>query len=234
MEKPGVMFYFDVRPCIKRLSCEEKGRLFEAILDYGELGTVPEFDGVLGIAWDFIQPRLDNDSERYGQKLEQRKYAVYVREAKKHGVPALTFGEWVVVPDDQKQRLISADIGSYPTTTTTSTSTSASASATKPDICMGADKPPTRARKKYGSFGWVKLTEDEYSRLVADLGEQEAKRCIDYLDEAAQSSGNKNRWRDWNLVIRRCHRDGWGLSKPSPARGGTPMPDYGGAEKWSL
>lgn len=97
-----------------------------------------------------------------------------------------------------------------------------------------AGKPPAPARKKYGSFGWVKLAEEEYSRLVADLGEQEAQRCIDYVDEAAQSTGNKNKWKDWNLVIRKCHRDGWGLSKSGPARGGTPIPDYGGAEKWSL
>ena len=45
MAKPGVMFYFDVRPCIKRLDAAEKGRLFEAILDYGEFGVVPELDG---------------------------------------------------------------------------------------------------------------------------------------------------------------------------------------------
>lgn len=100
-----------------------------------------------------------------------------------------------------------------------------------------AGKPPAPARKKYGPFGWVRLTEEEYLRLVADLGEQEAKRCMDYVDEAAQSTGNKNRWKDWNLVVRKCHRDGWGLSKSTPARGGTPLPDYslnGGAEHWSL
>lgn len=100
-----------------------------------------------------------------------------------------------------------------------------------------AAKPPAPARKKYGSFGWVKLTEEEHSRLVAELGEQEAKRCIDYVDEAAQSTGNKNKWRDWNLVIRKCHRDGWGLSKSTHSRDGTPLPDYslnGGAENWSL
>lgn len=102
------------------------------------------------------------------------------------------------------------------------------------DECTAADKPPAPARKKYGSFGWVKLTDEEHSRLVAELGEQEAQRCIDYIDEAAQSTGNKNKWKDWNLVIRKCHRDGWGLSKSGPARGGTPIPDYGGAEKWSL
>lgn len=227
MGKPGVMFYFDIRPCIKRLSYEDKGRLFEAILDYGQLGAIPEFDGVLGIAWDFIQPRLDYDSERYDGKIDQRRYAVYVREAKKRDILPLSFDEWTAVPDAERHRLISSDIGRYPTTTTTTTSTSTS-------NIREAVKPPAPARKKYGSFGWVKLTDDEHSRLVAELGEQEAKRCIDYIDEAAQSTGNRNKWRDWNLVIRKCHRDGWGLSKSGPARGGTPIPDYGGAEKWSL
>lgn len=97
-----------------------------------------------------------------------------------------------------------------------------------------APKPPTPTRQKYGSYGWVRLTEEEYTRLVADLGEAEALRCINYVDESAQSSGNKNRWKDWNLVVRKCHRDGWGLSKSTNTRGGTPLPTYGGAEQWSL
>lgn len=97
-----------------------------------------------------------------------------------------------------------------------------------------AGKPPTPTRQKYGSYGWVRLTKDEYTRLVADLGETEALRCITYIDEAAQSTGNKNKWKDWNLVIRKCHRDGWGLFKNTNTRGGTPLPAYGGAEEWSL
>ena len=97
-----------------------------------------------------------------------------------------------------------------------------------------ADKPPAPARQKYGSYGWVRLTEDEYTRLVTDFGEAEVQQCITYIDESAQTTKNKNKWRDWNLVIRKCHREGWGLSKSSPARGGTPIPDYGGADQWSL
>lgn len=97
-----------------------------------------------------------------------------------------------------------------------------------------AGKPPAPARQRYGSFGWVRLTENEYKRLVTDFGETEAQRCIAYIDEAAQSTGNKNKWRDWNLVIRKCHREGWGLSRTANNRGGTPLPDYGGNEQWSL
>lgn len=77
-----------------------------------------------------------------------------------------------------------------------------------------ADEPPApakAARKSYGEFGWVKLTDEEYRRLLNDLGEAEVKRCIAYIDESAQSTRNKNKWRDWNLVVRRCAKDGWGL-----------------------
>lgn len=79
-----------------------------------------------------------------------------------------------------------------------------------------ADKPPApakQARKSYGEFGWVKLTDYEYSRLVNDLGEAEVKRCIAYVDESAQATGNKNKWRDWNLVVRKCHKQGWGMNQ---------------------
>ncbi len=73
--------------------------------------------------------------------------------------------------------------------------------------------PPKQAKKTFGVFGWVKLTDDEFNRLINDLGEAEVNRCIAYVDESAQTTKNKNKWRDWNLVIRKCSRDGWGLKK---------------------
>ena len=59
----------------------------------------------------------------------------------------------------------------------------------------------------------MKLTEPQYARLLEDLGEEEALRCIRYVDESAQQTGNKNKWRDWNLVLRKCSREGWGRKK---------------------
>lgn len=80
------------------------------------------------------------------------------------------------------------------------------------------DQPePKVERHKYGQYGWVRLSDDEYSRLLSDLGEEELQRCITYVDESAQSNGNRNKWKDWNLVVRKCSRDGWG--KRGVARG---------------
>ena len=126
MSRPGVVFYFDIRPCIKRLTLEEKGKLFESILDYAELGAVPELDGALGVAWDFIQPKLDRDAGQYDKKVEQKKFAVFAREVKKAGGVPPTFEEWSALSDIERNQLISTDCGRYPTTTSTSTSTSTS------------------------------------------------------------------------------------------------------------
>ena len=68
----------------------------------------------------------------------------------------------------------------------------------------------------------MRLTEEEYARLIDDLGEEELTRCIDYIDESAQMHGNKNKWRDWNLVIRKCSRERWGIR---PSASGSAMDD---------
>lgn len=60
MAKPGVMFYFNMRPSSK-LSDSERLRLYDAILDYSQTGEVPELSGALGVVWDYIQPTLDGE-----------------------------------------------------------------------------------------------------------------------------------------------------------------------------
>lgn len=81
--------------------------------------------------------------------------------------------------------------------------------------CKGETR---QERHKHGEYGWVLLTDQEYERLVNELGLSEAKRCIAYVDEAAQGTGNKNKWKDWNLVVRKCHREGWGQRQQGRAQ----------------
>ena len=75
---------------------------------------------------------------------------------------------------------------------------------------------------KRGAYGWVKLTDAQYDALLRDLGEEELRRCITYVDESAQSTGNKNKWKDWNLVLRKCSRNKWGIYEPKKANPNTP------------
>ncbi len=64
-------------------------------------------------------------------------------------------------------------------------------------------------RESLGAYGWVCLSQREHRVLLEEMGREELERCIRYIDEAAQATGNRNRWRDWALMLRRCHREGW-------------------------
>ena len=52
---------------------------------------------------------------------------------------------------------------------------------------------------------------EEFAALEAELGQAELARCIQYVDESAQGTHNRNGWRDWALTIRKCSRNRWGL-----------------------
>lgn len=93
--RPGVMLYFDIRPAIQRLTMEQRGELFTAIMDFAELGNVPELDGVLGMCFDLIRPKIERDGERYKEVRAQRRYAVYCRDTKKSGNDPISFEEWL-------------------------------------------------------------------------------------------------------------------------------------------
>lgn len=192
MSKPGVMFYFDVRPCIKRLNLNEKGQLFEAILDYAESGIEPELDGALGIAWDFIQPRLDQDTERYGNKVLQKQYAVFVRELKKRGSVVISFDEWKNMTDIERDQLISSDIGRYPTPTSTPTSTSNSKE-------VYASSPPRASR-------FTPPTVDEVRAYCQERGNSvDPERFVDFYASKGWLVG-KSKMKDWRAAVRSWER----------------------------
>ena len=97
----------------------------------------------------------------------------------------------------------------------------------------GAEVKPER--HKYGEYGWVLLTDEQRDKLVSEWGQAEFDRCVRYVDENAQGNGNKNEWKDWNLVLRRCHREGWGKrgygsNRPSREEPDPNTYDYTGIE----
>lgn len=69
-------------------------------------------------------------------------------------------------------------------------------------------------RHIYGEFQRVLLTDEEYRKLVEQFGEESVRSGIRYIDESAETTGNKNHWKNWYLVIRKCLRDGWNVGKP--------------------
>ena len=74
----------------------------------------------------------------------------------------------------------------------------------------GAAAPTGDGKQKRGEFGWVKLSDDEYRRIIEEFGEDTTRHYIAYVDESAQQTGNKNKWKDWNLTVRKAIRNKWG------------------------
>lgn len=64
-------------------------------------------------------------------------------------------------------------------------------------------------KEKYGTYGRVKLTTDEYFKLINEFGEAFIKKQIDLLDEYVESNNNKNKYSNFNLVLRKSIREAW-------------------------
>lgn len=140
MARPGIMLYFDILEPIKVLPDADKGRLLVAMLEYGQSGTVPIFDGMLALAWGFVKPKIDKDKESYDRQIQQKQYASFAREVKKRGLSQVSFEDWKCLSDIERDRLISADIERYPTTTATTavTTTPSTTTNTTPTTAAAA------------------------------------------------------------------------------------------------
>lgn len=149
MARPGIMLYFDILEPLKVLPDADKGRLFVAILEYGQFGVVPEFEGMLAMAWGFIKPKLDRDGVAYENTTSQRKYAAFCKKLKARGLEKVEFEEWLVLSDTERERLLTTVTECNPTTTVTPTtktsssiSTSSTPSVTTASATTGETGPP--------------------------------------------------------------------------------------------
>ena len=199
MARPGIMLYFDILEPIKVLPDADKGRLLVAMLEYGQSGKVPVFDGMLALAWGFVRPKIDKDESEYNMSVLRRQYATTCRERKKKGEPDITFDEWLktidnqnnhMIPhDNQKTSMMINDDQWYPTTTTSpststtpSTSTAAAATtSTNEDTAATAAENTLKAVGGKLGQGVVFLTDAQFEDLLDKLGFDVFNRYMEKL-----------------------------------------------------
>ena len=175
MARPGIMIYFDMLGPIRVLPDEDKGRLLVAMLEYGQSGIVPEFEGMLALAWGFVKPKIDKDSEEYNKTVLKRQYATFCRDRKKKGEPEISFDEWMITIDYQNNQVIPHDIKWHPTTTpstNTSTTITTAAAATTTECEDGGD----------GSEKRVKVLGGELGKNVVFLSDEQFDDLLDMMD----------------------------------------------------
>ncbi len=168
---------------VRDLPDSERLTIYDAIIDFGFGYEEPDLPPLLSGYFRLIKPSLER-SIRFETKQKEN--------GSKGGRPPKPKGNPEETQNDSGENL-------------------AIAVAVANDVAVADEcSPPPTSKTKYGEFGWVRLTEDQYQKLKDDLGQSELDRCIQYVDESAESTGNKNKWKNWCVVIRKCHRDGWG------------------------
>ena len=177
MARPGIMVYFDMMGPLKVLPDADKGRLFWAMLEYGKNGTVPQFDGLLALAWEFVKPKIDKDSEEYNRTVLKRQYATFCRDRKKKGEPEISFEEWLMTNDNQSYQVIPHDTTWYPTTSTTPTSSTNTTTATAAAATANTTEyAAATADSKVGVIG------GELGKGVVFLSNDQIADLLDKLD----------------------------------------------------
>ena len=180
MARPGIMLYFDILEPIKVLPDADKGRLLVAMLEYGKNGTVPVFDGMLALAWGFVKPKIDKDSEEYNRTVLKRQYATFCRDRKRKGEADISFEEWLMTIDDHSYQMISNDTKWYPTTsTTTSPSTNTSTSITTAAAATTSTTGKTAAATIETN---VKVVGGELGKNVVFLSDNQIADLLERMD----------------------------------------------------
>lgn len=200
----------EIEVVTKKMTDTQFGELMRAVMAYRWRGEAYSGDDIaIDIAFQFLSNQVDRGE---AAKAAKTKAAKDRWDKKTDAEPMHSDADRMQNDADECRRVKDdAPIQSYPILS----SPILSSPIHKESKAAKSPAPTQKATKKtsFGEFGWVKLTDEEYHRLLNDLGEAEVKRCIAYVDESAQSSGNKNKWRDWNLVVRKCHKNGWGLTQ---------------------
>ena len=212
MARPGIMLYFDILEPIRALPDADKGRLLVAMLEYGQSGALPQFDGDLGLTltWGFVKPKLDRDGETYENAKVQRKYAAFCKQRTAMSLPKVPFEEWLNMTEDERKRLTTTDneplrtvdtVGfRYPSTTTptpTNTSTSATAAAAittntnEPEIAAAATDKESRFLGGELGKGVVLLTDEQIGSLLDKMGVDAFDYYVDKLSSFIIKNGAK-------------------------------------------
>lgn len=193
MARPGIMLYFDILEPIQVLPDADKGRLLVAMLEYGQSGTVPEFDGMLALAWGFVKPKLDRDEETYEETKVQRKYAAFCKKRNGLNLPKIPFEEWLAMDNNERQRMategneplraVNLVASRYPTTTTTVTpSTTTKTTATAAAAVTGTTTEPDEAAAAADTDSVVKALNGELGKGVVFLSDAQISDMLDKMD----------------------------------------------------
>ena len=177
MAKNNFILYKDFDTTLDLLNDEQAGRLFKALYKYVNGRNEPKFkDGMLIVAFNMLKTQLERDLEKYNKRIEAN-----IANGKLGGRPK------------NKPKEPTGLIKTQHNPTKAKKGDSVSGSVSDRDSDRDSDKKNIKKKpipkKLYLEF--VKLTDDEYKKLVDKFGEQDTKNKIQKLDDYIGSKGTK-------------------------------------------
>ena len=184
MGRPGIMLYFDILEPIRVLPDADKGRLLVAMLEYGQSGIVPEFEGMLALAWGFVRPKIDKDEAEYNLSVQRRQYATECRERKKKNLPEISFDEWLksISPTGHHgASMMTNDNQWYPTTTAATTPATSTTTNTTATTAAAANTPTNGDTAAAAENRILKVMDGKLGQGVVFLSEQQIEDLLDVI-----------------------------------------------------
>ena len=178
---------------IEQLSMESRGKVFTNMMRYFDQDAeLLIMDAIEALAFNVLKVNVDDSISEYEETSRKNRENVNKRW---HSSESESIRPYTTVYDGYEDRRKKSEV------------------RRKKSEESITDKPLPPQKHKYGEYGWVQLTEEQYNKLLIDLGEPELLRCIQYIDESAETTGNRNHWKNWNLVLRKCSREKWGIKQ---------------------
>lgn len=250
-DKKSFVLYTNNAEQFSMLSDEQAGKLIKAIFTYSKTAVVPEFDdGMLAMAFSFIKCHMDQDSEKWEETRKKRveagrkggkqtqlnvssdkqteanqANASFAKQSQANDFcdkqteanQAVNVNDNVNVNVNVNDNVNNNIVINERVEEAENASTEASAST---------HNQKTKPKKhKYGEYGHVLLTDEQYRRLVEDYGNEVICEYVRKIDEWVQLKG-KSPYKDYNLAVRK-----WLAKDSVKIRGETNDADYNGYGK---
>ena len=219
---------FEHQEIIEMLSDDEAGIVFKALFEYCQTGNakdIQDCDRSVKMAFSVITRQLDRSISQYKTLCEKNSAAAKQRwdstSSESERIEENTDVCTRISGDTQKCECINPDTKGIECIDNNAKNANSNpnpncnpnpnpncnpkeeAKKGKDEPCGSAHSPPSKSkpiRHKHGEYGHVLLTEEQYSKLIADFGESTIAEFIRKADEYVQMHGKT--YRDYNLTIR--------------------------------
>ena len=206
MAKKGVIMYYDLLEQLQDFTDEQFGKITRAMIKYDRDGIEPQFNDIqIRLAFNILKPTIDRNKQEYQEKCDKNRENINKRwkkqDTNEYDCIRMNTNYTDIDIDKDKDKEIDINIEK---------------DINKKEIYKEkVEQSPTHTQSfkeekhKYGEYGWIKLTDNQYNKLCEDYSRDYIDFAIKKIDEYVQSNGNKNKYKDWNLVLRKAIREKW-------------------------